>query len=93
MDWSPWQWQVFSCLSGHLIYMFFIFSFPVHSLRAVPVSEARQLFQFAQKNGLPLHIHLEEQPTEVEDCRAAHQGKTPVELLLQHIIPQSHNQV
>jgi len=37
--------------------------------------------EFARKNGLLLHTHLSETRKEVEDCRAAHGGLTPVEYL------------
>jgi 5-methylthioadenosine/S-adenosylhomocysteine deaminase len=36
---------------------------------------------FARKHDLPLHIHLSETRKEVEDCKAAHGGLTPVEYL------------
>ncbi|GAB3565411.1 formimidoylglutamate deiminase [Amycolatopsis endophytica] len=48
----------------------------VHSVRAVP---AAQLPFFAGYDG-PLHVHLSEQRSENDDCRARH-GCTPTELL------------
>lgn len=37
--------------------------------------------EFARKNGLLLHTHVSETLKEVEDCKAAHGGLTPVEYL------------
>jgi formiminoglutamate deiminase len=50
----------------------------LHSVRAVP---AEQIATFAYRNeGLPLHVHLSEQPAENDACRAVH-GCTPTRLL------------
>ncbi|MFC8846367.1 MULTISPECIES: formimidoylglutamate deiminase [unclassified Micromonospora] len=50
----------------------------LHSVRAVP---ADQIATFAARNeGVPLHVHLSEQPAENDACRAAH-GCTPTRLL------------
>jgi formiminoglutamate deiminase len=52
-----------------------------HSVRAVP---AEQLATFAYRaDGLPVHVHLSEQPRENEQCLARH-GRTPAELLDEH---------
>ncbi|CAK5092242.1 unnamed protein product [Meloidogyne enterolobii] len=64
----------------------------VHSLRAVPVPEAIKLYQYAQQNNLPLHLHLEEQPAELEDCRLVSGGKDPAEVLLQNILENGETQ-
>lgn len=47
------------------------------------VSEPMMLWaaEFARKNGLLLHTHISETKKEVEDCKAAHGGLTPVEYL------------
>lgn len=50
-----------------------------HSVRAVPRAWLRPLAEAAGERGLPLHMHLSEQPAEVADCRAAY-GMGPVEL-------------
>lgn len=52
-----------------------------HSLRAVAIDEVAQLATAARDRQLPLHLHLEEQPRELEDCRARH-GVSPMRLLL-----------
>jgi formiminoglutamate deiminase len=50
----------------------------VHSVRAVPRAAVKAVAEVAA--GRPLHVHLAEQPAEVEACRAAY-GLTPAELL------------
>ena len=53
----------------------------LHSVRAVP---AELLATFAHRNeGVPLHVHLSEQPAENEACLARH-GCTPTRLLADH---------
>ncbi|KAH7724747.1 Protein CPIN-1 [Aphelenchoides avenae] len=39
-----------------------------HSFRAVPPPVAQELFQWAIEKNKPFHVHLEEQPKEIEDC-------------------------
>jgi formimidoylglutamate deiminase len=51
-----------------------------HSVRAVPVEHLRALRAYADTHHLPLHMHVAEQPAEVEACAAEH-GRTPVALL------------
>lgn len=53
----------------------------VHSLRAVGLPEVRALVAEANRRQIPLHLHLEEQPKEIEDCIVEH-GVTPLRLLL-----------
>ena len=52
----------------------------IHSVRAVDPASMRTVAAWARKRGAPLHIHLAEQPAEVEECRAV-EGCTPAELL------------
>jgi formiminoglutamate deiminase len=52
----------------------------VHSVRAVPRREIGPIAQFARDRGLPLHVHVSEQPAENTACLAAF-GLTPVALL------------
>src|SRR3712207_4158954 len=40
-----------------------------HSVRAVPVEYLRALVNYAYARHLPLHMHVAEQPAEVEACR------------------------
>ncbi len=51
-----------------------------HSVRACPAEWIGLLAAEARRHGWPLHVHVSEQPAEVEQSRAEH-GLTPVELL------------
>jgi formimidoylglutamate deiminase len=51
-----------------------------HSVRACPDEALRELGRYASENGLPLHVHADEQPREIEECLAEH-GLRPIELL------------
>ena len=52
----------------------------IHSVRAVNVPSMRKVAAWARKHKAPLHIHLAEQPAEVDECNAVH-GCTPTQLL------------
>lgn len=51
-----------------------------HSVRAVPAEWLAPLGQFAGARGLPVHMHVAEQPKEVEQC-LAETKRRPLELL------------
>lgn len=51
-----------------------------HSVRAVPVEYLRALRDFASGESLAVHMHVAEQPAEIEAC-LAETGRTPVALL------------
>jgi formimidoylglutamate deiminase len=51
-----------------------------HSVRAVPRGWLEELAGYARRNDLPLHVHADEQPREVEECREQY-GIRPIELL------------
>ncbi len=51
-----------------------------HSVRAVPLDYLREVADFARAHALPLHMHVAEQPAEVEAC-VAECGLRPVALL------------
>jgi formimidoylglutamate deiminase len=51
-----------------------------HSVRACPPDWLEEIGDFAAANQLPLHVHADEQPREIEECLAAH-GVRPIELL------------
>ncbi len=51
-----------------------------HSVRACPRAWLEDLARYAEQEGLPLHVHADEQQREIEDCVAEH-GVRPVELL------------
>lgn len=51
-----------------------------HSIRAVPLDYLRELAAYARSHALPLHMHVAEQPAEVNESIAEY-GRRPVELL------------
>jgi formimidoylglutamate deiminase len=51
-----------------------------HSVRACSAGWLSELGRYAADEGLPLHVHADEQPQEVEACLAEH-GMRPIELL------------
>lgn len=51
-----------------------------HSVRAQPLHWLRTLGGYAREHGLPLHMHVSEQPREIDECLAEH-GVRPVDLL------------
>jgi formimidoylglutamate deiminase len=51
-----------------------------HSVRACPADALRELGRYAAEHDLPLHVHADEQPREIEECLAEH-GRRPIELL------------
>ena len=53
-----------------------------HSVRACPPSWLEELGNYAVREELPLHVHADEQPREIEEC-VAEQGLRPIELLAQ----------
>lgn len=51
-----------------------------HSVRAVPPSWLGPIAAYAREHGLPIHMHVAEQPAEVRAC-LEESGRRPVELL------------
>ena len=51
-----------------------------HSVRACPPEWLEEIGRYADRDGLPLHVHADEQPREIEECVAEH-GLRPIELL------------
>jgi formimidoylglutamate deiminase len=51
-----------------------------HSVRACPRDWLEELGRYADAHALPLHVHADEQPREIEECLAEH-GLRPIELL------------
>ncbi|MGH2996777.1 MAG: amidohydrolase family protein, partial [Gaiellaceae bacterium] len=51
-----------------------------HSVRACPAGWLEEIGRYAQAERLPLHVHADEQPREIEECLAEH-GVRPIELL------------
>ncbi|MFO0658568.1 MAG: formimidoylglutamate deiminase [Polyangiaceae bacterium] len=54
-----------------------------HSVRAVPPSWLHELGAYARAHDLPIHMHVAEQPGEIESC-LAETAKRPLELLAEH---------
>jgi formiminoglutamate deiminase len=55
----------------------------IHSVRSVDPASMSVVAEWAAQHGSPLHAHVSEQPTENQQCIAAH-GCTPVELMARH---------
>ncbi len=51
-----------------------------HSVRACPADWLEEIGRYAASEGLPLHVHADEQPREIDECLAEH-GLRPIELL------------
>jgi formimidoylglutamate deiminase len=51
-----------------------------HSVRACPAEALSELGRYAAEHDLPLHVHADEQPREIEECLAEH-GVRPIALL------------
>ena len=51
-----------------------------HSVRACPLDWLEEIGRYAVGEQLPLHVHADEQPREIEDCFEEH-GLRPIELL------------
>ena len=51
-----------------------------HSVRACPADALRELGAYAAAHNLPLHVHADEQPREIEECLSEH-GVRPIALL------------
>ena len=51
-----------------------------HSVRACPADWLEQIGAYATAEGLPLHVHADEQLREIEECLSEH-GVRPIELL------------
>ncbi|MFF5171457.1 formimidoylglutamate deiminase [Micromonospora sp. NPDC000089] len=61
----------------------------IHSVRAVPADQLATVAGLADRAGVPLHVHLSEQPAENDACRAAH-GRTPTGLLAERGVLGRH---
>lgn len=51
-----------------------------HSVRAVPMPYLIEVVEYARTRGMKVHMHVSEQPAEIEACEAEH-GIRPIELL------------
>lgn len=55
-----------------------------HSIRAASIEDIKLLHDESIRRRLPFHMHVEEQPQEVDDC-VHHYGKPPMALLNEHL--------
>jgi len=53
-----------------------------HSVRACPRDWLEEIGRYADRERLPLHVHADEHPREIDECLAEH-GVRPIELLAQ----------
>lgn len=53
----------------------------LHSIYTNSRKSLEWVKNFSAENNLPIHIHVSETEKEVQDCKAAHQGLSPVEYL------------
>ncbi len=60
-----------------------------HSVRALPLDYILEVASYARAANLPLHMHVSEQPGEIEECLAEH-GARPIELLRDHGVLDTH---
>jgi formimidoylglutamate deiminase len=51
-----------------------------HSVRACPSEWLEEIGRYAHEHDLPLHVHADEQPREIDECMDEH-GMRPIELL------------
>jgi formimidoylglutamate deiminase len=51
-----------------------------HSVRACPPDWLEEIARYGEQHSLPLHVHADEQPREIDECVAEH-GVRPIELL------------
>jgi len=51
-----------------------------HSVRACPPDWLEEIGRYAEEHSLPLHVHADEQPREIDECIEEH-GIRPIELL------------
>ena len=54
-----------------------------HSVRAVPLDYLLEVTRYAREHKLKVHMHVSEQPAEIEACEAEY-GTRPVSLLYKH---------
>lgn len=58
-----------------------VFAIAIHAIYSVTEDMILWSVRFARERGLKIHIHVSETRKEVEDCKAQHEGMSPVEYL------------
>ena len=61
-----------------------------HSVRACPEDWLEEIGRYAAAERLPLHVHADEQPREIEECVAEY-GIRPIELPDRTVFPRAHD--
>lgn len=74
-------WERMDALAGRIDPRTQTLGAAVHSIRAADPDEIAALYAEASRRKIPFHIHLEEQPAEVEACIRAY-GRPPMAVLL-----------
>ncbi len=78
-DWVSWAARVDGLVDGDRVKI----GAAIHSVRAVPPDAMAGVAKYADDRGMPLHVHLSEQPAENDACRTQF-GCSPTELLDRH---------
>ena len=73
--------HVDSLVSRHADDSSLSFGLAAHSVRAASAAEVLALAEGAAARNMVLHMHLEEHPKEIEQCRAATGGHTPLQVI------------
>ena len=61
-----------------------------HSIRAVSRPWLENIRDYAKPKGVPLHMHVHEQPKEIEECKREYGEKSPLAVLYELGILQEH---
>ncbi len=77
-------WKRFDALAGRCEAGTQALGAAAHSIRAVPLDDLTALHREARRRGLVFHMHVEEQPKEIEECRAA-LDRSPLGVLLERL--------
>ncbi len=78
-------WRAFDQLDKEFESPLITFGAAIHSIRAATPEECVEIAAEARQRGLVCHMHVEEQPKEIEDCRDAY-GTGPLRLLLDEVV-------
>ena len=54
-----------------------------HSIRAVSLLWLKEIAKYNSNRNFPIHMHLHEQPKEIEMCAKEYSGKTPLEVVFE----------
>lgn len=80
-DWQSWAERVDAIADGEMVRV----GAAIHSVRAVPRAAMRPVAEYCRGRGIPLHVHVSEQPAENTACLDAF-GLTPVGLLAEDVV-------